>query len=101
MITYPESGFAINETPSFVIPMKPRLPRQQRAAIAAANAPQHQYNQAVMALRQKAVELTLQAMENTAIHDTAQFERLLANADAFNTAAVWLASQSNHEGAHA
>jgi len=52
-------------------------------------------------LRQKAIELTLYAMEKTAIHDTAQFERLLANADAFNTAAVWLASLSSHEGTQA
>jgi hypothetical protein len=101
MITYPESGFAATETTSHIIPMKPRLPRQQRAAIAAANAPQLQYSQAVTALRQKAIELTLHAMEKTAIHDTAQFERLLANADAFNTAAVWLASLSSHEGTQA
>jgi hypothetical protein len=92
-VTYPQRLTPAPQASWRVKPV-PRLPRQQRQPAA----PPSQYSQAVSVLRQKTQELILKAVESGVSQDALLFEQITAEAGAFNTAAVWLATQGYPEG---
>lgn len=79
------------------IPITPRLPRHQRAAPATPV----QYSDAAATLRQKTLDLVLQAMEANSQQDVVRYEQLMTEAGSYNTAACWLAAQSYPAGVQA